>query len=178
LLELVPLRECVVEPLLVRDQHCHRDVVGDVGIGEHLRPVGELRNHLRLHEARDLEPLHACPRQQLDQAHLLRRPDDLRLVLEPVPRSDLANVDVIAHAYIMPRPPLTPIVSPVTNDASSDARYATAAATSSGRPIRPSAVLDTIPLTSRSPSSPRCSGAAIRRGVSIGPGAIALQRTL
>ncbi len=58
----------------------------------------------------------------LDQPHLLGGRDDLRLVLEAVPRPDLADVDAIAHAYIMPRPPLTPIVSPVTYDASSDAR--------------------------------------------------------
>src|SRR6185503_12174928 len=145
---------------------------------QHLGAIGQLRDHLRLDEARHLQPPHAGAGEHLDQPDLLSGLDDLRLVLETVARPHLADVDVLAHAYIMPRPPLTPIVSPVTNDASSDARYATAAATSSGRPIRPSAVLDTIPLTSRSPSSPRCSGAAIRRGVSIGPGAIALQRTL
>ena len=31
-----------------------------------------------------------------------------------LPEADLADVDAIAPAYIMPRPPLTPIVSPVT----------------------------------------------------------------
>ena len=125
---------------------------------EHLRPVGELRDHLGFTKLVTSSRAHARAREQLDQAHLLGGRDDLRLVLEPVPRPDLANVDAIAHAYIMPRPPLTPIVSPVTYEASSDARYATAAATSSGRPIRPSAVFDTMPFTSRSPSSPRCSG--------------------
>jgi hypothetical protein len=38
----------------------------------------------------------------------------------------------------MPRPPLTPSVSPVMKVASSEARKATAAATSKGCPRRPS----------------------------------------
>ena len=75
------------------------------------------------------------------------------------------------------RPPLTLSVCPVTYDASSEARKAIAAATSSGSPMRPIAVASIMPCLRRAPMSPSCSGAAFSSGVSIGPGATALQRT-
>src|SRR3954470_11241890 len=51
------------------------------------------------------------------------------------------------------------------------------AATSSGSPIRRTAVASIIACFSRAPSSPSCVSAELSSGVSIGPGATALQRT-
>lgn len=51
-------------------------------------------------------------------------------------------------------PPLTAIVSPVMNDASSEARKAIAAATSSGAPERPMAVASIIICFMRAPIAP------------------------
>src|SRR6185503_11357459 len=81
------------------------------------------------------------------------------------------------RAHHIDSPPLTLIVWPVTYEASSEARNAMTAATSSGSPIRRSVVASIIACLSRAPSSPSCSGAELRSGVSIGPGATALART-
>ena len=66
----------------------HRDPLQDLGA------VGELRDHVRAHEAGHLQPAQPGPRELVDQAHLVRGGDDLRLVLEPVARADLADPDV------------------------------------------------------------------------------------
>ena len=58
---------------------------------QHLGAVGELRDHVRAHEARDLEPLQPRRGERLDQPHLVLGRDDLGLVLEPVPGPDLAD---------------------------------------------------------------------------------------
>ena len=52
-------------------------------------------------------------------------------------RDDAPASRAAAVRHTIVNPPLTDSVCPVTNPASSDARNATAAATSSGRPIRP-----------------------------------------
>ena len=112
---------------------------------QHLRPVGELRNHVGTNEARHLEPRRPGAREHLHKPHLVVGGDHLRLVLEAVPGTDLADLHVLAlrsgHGQIMPIPPLTPRVCPVMYDASSDARNAITAATSSGCPSRLRTVL-------------------------------------
>jgi hypothetical protein len=109
LVEGIPHFQRVVEPALVRDEHRHGHVVGDVRRAQDLRAVGQLGNHVGAHEARDLEPPDAGARQHLDQAHLVGRRDDFRLVLEAVPRADLADAHLVpGHAQILARPPLTP----------------------------------------------------------------------
>ena len=50
--------ERALEPALVRDQHADRDLVGQADAPEHLLGVGELRDHVRPHEARHLDPPH------------------------------------------------------------------------------------------------------------------------
>src|SRR5215218_920107 len=169
--------ERVVEAALVRDQDRDGHLVGDVGAAQHLRSVGELWDDVGADEARHLEALQARAREHLDQPHLVVGRDGLGLILEAVARADLADADrIVSHGYIMPRPPETPTVSPVTYDASSLARKAIAAATSSGWPRRRISVESIIPWTNRSPSSPSAS-AARTICVSIGPGATALTRT-
>ena len=71
------------------------DVLGDVDRLEHLARVGELRDHVGAHEARDLQPPQAGAGEQLDQAHLVGGGDHLGLVLEAVARADLADADVL-----------------------------------------------------------------------------------
>ena len=67
LVELEVARERALEPALVRDQHR----VGDIGVArdraQHLLGVGELRDHVRPHERRHLEPPQARLRQAVDQ---------------------------------------------------------------------------------------------------------------
>src|SRR4051812_963726 len=82
-----------------------------------------------------------------------------------------------AGGHHIDSPPLTLTVWPVTNDASSEQRNAITAATSSGRPIRRTAVASIIACLRRAPRSPSCASAEFSSGVSIGPGATALQRT-
>ena len=91
-MEAVAQLERVVEPALVRDQHRQRDVLGHVDRLEHLARVGELRDHVGAHEARDLEPLQPGAREHVDQAHLVGGGDHLGLVLEAVARPDLADL--------------------------------------------------------------------------------------
>ena len=129
---MVAQRERVVESALVRDEHRDRHVVGNLGAAQDLGAVGQLRDHVGAHEARDLQPPEASLREQLHEPHLVVSRDDLGLVLEAVPRADLANPHVFGHVQILARPPLTPSDWPVTYDASSEARNAIAAATSSG----------------------------------------------
>jgi hypothetical protein len=94
LLEALAPAERVLEPLLVRDQHGDRDVAGRADGVEHLLGVRELGDHVRAHEARDLEALEAGAGELVDQPHLLVGGDRLRLVLEAVAGADLAD----AHA--------------------------------------------------------------------------------
>src|SRR3954447_14864551 len=98
LLEALAQRQRVLEAPFVRDQHRHRHVVGNVRALEHLHAVRELRDHVRAHEARHLEALDAGARELLDQAHLVVGRDHLRLVLEAVARTDLADPNHFAHS--------------------------------------------------------------------------------
>src|SRR5262249_5818507 len=104
--------------------------------------------HLVLDEPR-ARPLHHRdhPRRR---EHLEReRPADVR--------EQVALDDEVLHArgaHHIDSPPLTLTVWPVTNEASSEARNAITAATSSGSPIRRTAVASIIPCLSRAPSSP------------------------
>src|SRR6202043_1692606 len=72
------------------------------------------------------------------------------------------------------RPPVTCSVSPVTYDASFDAKKATAAAISSTLPIRPSGVTDSIHLR----MSPSARPAETTPSVAIMPGLTVLTRIL
>ena len=94
LVEPVAQRQRVLQPPLVRDQHRQAHVVRHVDAGEHVGRVGQLRDDVRPHEARDLQPLEAGRCEQLDQPHLIVGRHHLGLVLEPVPGPDLADVDV------------------------------------------------------------------------------------
>jgi hypothetical protein len=58
---------------------------------EHLHAVGELRDHVLAHERGHLHPLQPRAGEQADQPELVRGLDHLGLVLEPVPRPDLAD---------------------------------------------------------------------------------------
>ena len=73
LVEALALAERVLEPLLVRDQHGDRDVARRVDAVEHLLGVGELRDHVGAHEARDLEALEAGAGEQRRSAAPSRR---------------------------------------------------------------------------------------------------------
>ena len=114
----VEQRERRVEPLLVRDQDADRDVLRDVDRAEHLGGVGELRDDVGPHEARDLQPPQPGAREQVDEPDLLGGRDDLGLVLEAVARPDLADPDGVRQparaAHDIDRPPLTFSVWPVT----------------------------------------------------------------
>ena len=90
--------ERVLEALLVRDQHGERDVVRRVDRPQHLARVGELRDHVGAHEARDLETAQPGAREHVDQPHLVGRGDDLGLVLEAVARAHLADADAASIA--------------------------------------------------------------------------------
>ena len=70
-----------------------------------------------------------------------------------------------------------PSVWPVTYEASPEQRKAIVAATSSGAPGRRSTVEPTMVLMILSPSWPSSAVARFSSGVSIGPGATALQST-
>ena len=98
LVEVLAQRERVLEPALVGDQHRHGHVVRDLSPSQHLGAVGELRDHVGAHEARDLEPPQTRVGEHLDEPDLVVRRDDLGLVLEAVPRADLADPDVFGHA--------------------------------------------------------------------------------
>src|SRR6185312_16002190 len=74
------------------------------------------------------------------------------------------------EALTTDQPPSTTRFAPVTNEASEEARNATAAATSSGRPNRPATVSATLAAR---PSASTRSHAAVR----IGPGTTVLTRT-
>src|SRR5204863_6260593 len=60
---------------------------------QHVRSVGELRDHVVADEGRHLESLQAGRSEHVDQAHLVGRGDDLGLVLKPVARPDLTDSD-------------------------------------------------------------------------------------
>src|SRR5262249_29767533 len=81
-----------------------------------------------------------------------------------------------APRYQASRPPSTVYEAPVTNEASSEARNATTAATSSGRPMRP---IGCAPTTSRSASAGSSWLSTYTRicSVSMNPGATQLTRT-
>src|SRR5437764_3124465 len=87
--------ERILEAALVGDEDADADVVGNVRALEDLAAVGELRNDVRADEARHLQPLQPGPREHLDEPDLVVGGDDLRLVLEPVARADLADADAL-----------------------------------------------------------------------------------
>ena len=70
-----------------------RDVVGHVDARQHLRGVGELRDHVGAHEARHLQAPQAGARERVDQLDLVVGRDRLGLVLKAVARADLADAD-------------------------------------------------------------------------------------
>ena len=98
-LEALAQRQRVVEAPLVRDQHAGDDAVGQVDATQDLGRVGQLRHDVRPHERRDLEAAKAGARERVDQAHLVVGGDDLRLVLEPVARPDLADAHCTGEAH-------------------------------------------------------------------------------
>src|SRR5581483_204375 len=75
-----------------------------------------------------------------------------------------------AADHCMVSPPSTEMLCPVMKEASSEARKATACASSSGSPIRPSGVIATVPAS-------LSSGERRSIGVSIAPGETQLTRT-
>ena len=93
LVEALALAQRALETALVGDEHAARDAVGHVDRGEHLLGVGELRDDVRAHEARDLDAAHAGAREPVDERDLVGGRDRLGLALEAVARADLADVD-------------------------------------------------------------------------------------
>src|SRR4051794_16599120 len=97
LLEAVAQLERVVQAALVGDEHRDGDVGGDPRALEDLAAVGELRDDVGAHEARDLEALEAAVRERLDQTDLVVGGDDLGLVLKAIARADLADADAVGE---------------------------------------------------------------------------------
>jgi len=91
LLETVAMGERALQPALIGNQDAHRHRRWHTDAVEHLLGVGELRDHVRPHEAGHLEAAQARGAEQLDQADFVRGRDHLGLVLKPVARADLAN---------------------------------------------------------------------------------------
>jgi magnesium transporter len=87
---------------------------------------GDLRHELRAHAGAEV----AARLPARDR----RDGRDRRLALLPVPQGGLA----VAARYCAVQPPSTTRLVPVTSEAPGEARNTTAAATSSGRPMRPS----------------------------------------
>ncbi len=81
----------VSRPRLVRDQDADRDLGRHVDRAQDLGCVGELRDHVGPHEARDLDPAQAGAGEPSISRTLSAVGDDLRLVLEAVARPDLAD---------------------------------------------------------------------------------------
>ena len=93
-------------------------------------------------------------------------------------RGPTSRMLTASHARSCARPPLTPSVCPVTYEASSQARKAIAAATSSGWPeAAHRGGADHASARSAPPARRAARARAISSGVSIGPGATALQVT-
>src|SRR3712207_5100754 len=102
------------------------------------------------------------PRQAL-QLLLARRPSTVAHPMPPLAQSL--------------GPPATYRTCPLTNAASSEARYKIAAATSSGQPPRPTGISFTISSTNSSKSRPRRAAVSRVISVSIKPGATAFAVT-
>ena len=105
LVDAVAVRERVVEPALVRDQHAHAHVVRELDRLQHLGGVGELRDHVGAHEARHLEPPSPCGASCSISRTLSSVGDHLRLVLEAVARADLADARRAPAARLRPPAP-------------------------------------------------------------------------
>jgi hypothetical protein len=100
LLEPVAVGERSLEPALVGDQDADCDLRWEPDRLEDLLGVRQLGDHVRPDKAGDLDALKAGGSERLDQPHLLRRGEDLRLVLKAVTGTDLADANVnweIAH---------------------------------------------------------------------------------
>jgi hypothetical protein len=97
LVKAVAVGERAVETALVGDEHAHRDCLGQRHGVENLLGVRKLGNDIGPDEARHLQARHAALAEQLDQAHLVGRGDDLGLVLKTVARADLANPDAVRN---------------------------------------------------------------------------------
>ena len=93
LIEAVAHRQGALEAALVGNQDREGDALAALHRGQHLLRVGELGDHVGTHERGHLEPRQARAREQVDQPHLVRRGDRLRLVLEAVAGPDLAQAD-------------------------------------------------------------------------------------
>jgi len=93
LVKPVAVLERRLQPLLVRNEHGQRDIVGHVDPGQHRHRVVELGDHVSADEARHLDPLEAGPREGIDQPDLVLGRDPLGFVLKPVPGPDLADPD-------------------------------------------------------------------------------------
>jgi hypothetical protein len=102
--EAVAEGERPLEAALVRDEHRRLDRRRELEPLKHLLGVGELRDHVRPDEGRDLDALEPARREQTDQSELVVRRDDLRLVLEAVARPHLADPDTLREA-LAHRPP-------------------------------------------------------------------------
>ena len=99
LVEALAQLERVVQAARVRDEHAARDAVRDVDRRQHLARVGELRDDVGAHEARDLDAPQPGAREPVDQRDLVGGRDDLRLVLQAVARADLADRDASCRQH-------------------------------------------------------------------------------
>src|SRR5205085_7370218 len=80
---------------LVGDQHAERDALRQADRLQHIFGVGQLRDHIGTHEARDLDTSQTAAPEQLDKPNLVGRRDHLRLVLKPVAGTDFADADAL-----------------------------------------------------------------------------------
>jgi hypothetical protein len=87
----------VIQAARVRDEHAACDVLRDVDRRQHFASIGELRDDVGAHEARELDPAQACPCEPLDERDLVGGRNDLGLVLQAVARADLADLDRRRH---------------------------------------------------------------------------------
>ena len=92
---LLHQRQAALEAALVGHQDGVGDAVDALDRAQHLLGVGELGNHVRAGQRRDLEPPHAGVRQAIDQRHLVGGVDHLGLVLKTVARPDLADTHLL-----------------------------------------------------------------------------------
>src|SRR5215218_6365048 len=99
LVKAIAVIECLLEAALVGDEDAEGDVVGDVDALQHLGGVGELREHVGAHEARDLDAAQPGARERVHEPDLVLGADLVGLVLEPVARPDLADLDLLLRCH-------------------------------------------------------------------------------
>ena len=105
---MLPEWKRALEAALIRDQDSYFDARRKLASREHLLGIRQLRNDIRAHERRQLDPVETCAAEQLDEPELVGGRDHLGLVLEAVARPDLADAHAlgerVAHAASMPEP--------------------------------------------------------------------------